>query len=78
VFVEKRTAPIVSLAFGAVDSDVGEGARSARHTIATLLVADVGDVMCAPFVTSFTHILLRHSARHIRDHVIVSFHIIVQ
>ena len=77
VFSGTCLAPKISVTNGAGDSDVGEGARWPSHTVATRLVADVCDITCTRLVTRFTHKLFRHRARHIHDHVIVPFDIII-
>ena len=75
---ETRLAPEMSITLGAANSDGGEGARKARHTIATYLLTAVGGITRARIVTRITCVLLRHSARYIHDHVIVLFDIIVE
>jgi len=75
---ETRLAPKMSITFGAENSDSEEGARGARHTIDTRLVTHVRNVSPSLFVTCFTYVLLRHGARYIHDHVIVSFDIVTE
>ena len=59
---EIRLAPEMSITFSAGDSDIGEGARTPSHTIATRLVSDVFGITCARFVTRFIH-KIRHRGR---------------
>jgi hypothetical protein len=75
---ETRLAPKMSIAFGAGDSDGGEGARRPSQTITAGLVTAVCGFTRARFVTLFTHKPLRHRARYIHDHVIVSFDIVIE
>jgi len=51
---ETRLDPKISITFGAGNSDSGEGARGARHTIATRLVTHVRNVSPVPFLACFT------------------------
>jgi len=73
VHVETRTAPKVTVT-------LGEGILASEKVhgwlaiVAIRLVADVCDVPYGRFVTCFTHIPLRHLARHIGDHMIVFRH----
>ena len=75
---ETRLDPIMSVTIGTGYSDGVGIDRSPSLTFATRLVADVCDVTCARFATSFTHRPLRHRARYIHDHKIVSFDIIIE
>jgi len=67
-----------SITFSAVYSEGREIARRPSHTITTCLVTAMYGVSSACFVTCFTHVLLRHRARYIHDHVIVPFDIIIE
>jgi len=75
---ETRLAPKMSITFGAGDSDGGEDARGARHTIATRLVTHVRNFSRTFFVTCFTHVLLRHRFPYIHESVTVSIDIVLE
>jgi len=69
-----RLAREMSVTFGIGYSDVGYNARMPRHTVGTRLDADVCDNSLHDLLHTL-HNLLRHRARYIDDHVIVSFDI---
>ena len=75
---ETHLAPKMSITFGSLDSDVGKGARRPSLTNTTFLVTAVWVFTCPGFIIRFTHKPLRHPARYIHDHVIVSFDIIIE
>ena len=68
---ETRLAPEMSITLGAGNSDGGESARGARHTIATCLLTAVCGLTRARLVTCITNRPLRYCARYIHDHVIL-------
>ena len=53
-------------------------AHGVRHTIVKRLVTYVRNVSPTHFLTCFIYVLLRHHARYIHDHVIVSFDIVIE
>ena len=56
---------------------IAEKAHGVRHTIVKRLVTYVRNVSPTPFLTCFTYVHLRHRARYIHDHVILSFDIVI-
>jgi len=75
---ETRVTTVMTITPCARNSEFGEIARVARHTIATCLVTAMCGITRARFVTCITIILNRHRVRYIHDHVIVLFDVIVQ
>jgi len=60
VVSETRPSSEMSVTFVAVVTKVREGARRARHTVATRLFADVCGVTFTCFVARFTYVLFGH------------------
>ena len=75
---ETLLAPEMSITLSAGNSDGGEGARGASHTIATFMFTAMCGITRTRLFTCITYILLRHRGRYIHDHVIVLFDIIVK
>jgi len=78
VFGEIDAASEMSVTFDAGIANMGERARGAGHAVATRLITGVRDVTCTRFVIRFTNVPSSRGSSKVRDHVIMSFDIILQ
>jgi len=78
VLDETRAASEMSVTFDAAIANKRKRARVASHAVATSLIAVVRDVTCTRIIARFKNVPSSRGSSKVRDHMIVSFDIIVQ